>query len=272
MDKPVYRRTATRRESFRIDIEADELRKAVAYSLIEDIPEGAAFRVHDDGSATICWDNDFEVDPDSLAVIAGPPIEPDRQVCGLRTEDDQFDDPGCPLQKGHEGDCEFEIGHQPAELLDVSRGPIAEHVIDEWVEAVDGPPAPQAPTAQTVAVEAASLGADGPIDTDEFGTKEPWSNRGPSKPHEYTGLERQRLVNIAGGSDHHPTEPVTPYEKNLERHGREVGGGVAQCNGSFQVGVTRTFRCHLDLGHKGNCGPAEGYEPEDPPKGRRRSW
>ena len=192
MDKPVYRRTASRRESFRIDIDFDEVRKALCIALDEDIPDTAAFHITDVGDATFCWDIDYDVDGPSIE-----PVEPDK-----------------PTQNGTEYEGPSQGPGDPVIAVKPGEDPV-EDLINEWSN-----------TASRPIIEPAE---PGPI-------------------------------------------AKTPYEQNLERHRKTAARAEKQCVFTFCEGATRKFRCHLDHGHEGDCGPAEGCEPEDPPKGRRRSW
>ncbi len=197
-DQPVaYKRTVTRRESFRVDFDANDTRAALSNALDEDIPPTAAFRMHDDGGCTFCWDVDVDVD--------GPAIE--RPAPGV--------------------------------LVVLDETPVEQRIDEALIP-------------RTV----------------------------PLPVEDESDQDLTPLAELVIGRP----DPSNPYEKNLARLGVDLGPSdkivqepvfsskPAQCGGTFTEGVARVFRCHLDFGHAGRCGPAEGCEPEDPPKGRRRSW
>jgi len=247
-DKPVaYKRSVTRRESFRIDFDPDEVRAALSNALDEDIPDSAAFRLHDDCGATFCWDVDVDMnehteDSDERGCEDPACYREHYEILVHVTEDD---DGGVHVDPNDEG-------------------PTVEPRLAAEIFG-DKPPA------QTVRVEAASL---------EF-------NENPvvTTGKRCTNLVRAGATKLVrcdldakhvGACELVPEIPVklnepealTPYEKNMARHADDM----EQCGGTFFEGATRSFRCHLDVGHDEPCGAAEGCEPEDPPKGRRRSW
>jgi hypothetical protein len=199
-DSPVtYKRVVVRRDSFRVDFDTDEVRTALSNAVLteDNIPDTAAFRLHDDGGATFCWDVDVDMDEPA-------PDQDDRTVITLVP-------------------------------LDPAPGP------QDWDDQT------MIPVAQTVKADIARMygNEDEPARLTESG-------------------RRERLANIASGRGR-----AESNQEPAEGHSAVV---AQQCGGTFLEGVARTFRCHLDLGHSGPCGAADGHEPEDPPKGRRRSW
>jgi hypothetical protein len=297
-ESPVtYKRTVTRRDSFRIDLDENEMRAALSHALGVEIPETAAFRVHDDGGATFCWDVDVEMDPfkstpatptdqglrDVLVDAALGP-KPDlpagvdnRTVIELVPLDESVQNPaeqtlvvGPDLPAG----VKVEVDDLPIEerLASIERAERDELSDDSNLPDHDGPVAiePDAKPGEDRDRERLANIASGQ------GRRRAMSHFGgthaPAKPNEDPATGFAVVGDGDEGGIGHFKDERGPEEITDAERPPPIHADAEQCGGTFIEGVTRSFRCHLDRGHDGPCGAAEGCEPEDPPKGRRRSW
>ncbi len=305
MIRPTYKRSLTKRESFRIDLDADEVRTALSFAIDETIPESAAIRVHDDGGVTFCWDVDRDVDWDESTPV------PDQ--------DDEADEPRSNessvqvariIKETVHGNQDGSVPAKPAKPMQngteyegPSQGP------GDQVVAVDRDgPAPQVVRVETATID---VSEDEPAEPGEEGLTpyeknfarhgvalepaEPGEDEILPPPSPELAVASARAYREAGEAiarrldreimgDEPLSEDATPLDRALRKvavdtalgpkaePARRVDLNQDQCRGEFSEGATRKFRCHLDNGHEGPCGPAEGCEPENPPKGRRRAW